>query len=428
MENNKLQRVADAPQEWGDRMEIAAFGKRLQLMLPGGAQLTDEENMALAQYAKITDANPFRGEIYAVKIRGKLAFIDGYKLLIRWAKRQCGFTTKDVEWDADKKKAMSVGQADIGYTVWLLRDDQKHLIREFVDLGASFQEAYGLVAQSASGVVLKDGDMTGLNRQTNQVYNIDPPKGWTWHDVARKRALKNAINIAYGSPSPKELARESWRVGDVETIAEDWDDVTGDMPPEVRKKVAYLTAKAREYKAESEELPVAKRQERQKERVRQMRGDGDDAIGENWEEVVEGQSEELPFTDDEPFITPDPSRTVPDTAAALDNYNYVGQSVHDNLSKGLVGKPLAQTTINDRWNLIQYAKRAIILKTANDERGKAIPIPARIEAIPEFVAMGDDKPSTITTAKDLLKQIVIDATAQGVILKDIDQIKIPDKD
>jgi hypothetical protein len=47
---------------------------------------------------------------------------------------------------------------------------------------------------------------------------IDPPVGWTWEQVARKRAL----NLSHGAPSPREIAARSWRIGDTDTIPDDW--------------------------------------------------------------------------------------------------------------------------------------------------------------------------------------------------------------
>ncbi|GAF74507.1 unnamed protein product, partial [marine sediment metagenome] len=78
-----------------------------------------------------------------------------------------------------------------------------------------------------------------------------------WHDVAIKRALKNALNKAYGIPSPREIAEETWRVGDVTTTEEDWKVVEDEMPDaskEQRELLAAATALERARKAEFEAM------------------------------------------------------------------------------------------------------------------------------------------------------------------------------
>jgi hypothetical protein len=81
---------------------------------------------------------------------------------------------------------------------------------------APWDGVFEIASQEAVGVV------TQKDRTTSAGRPMDPPAGWNWQEVARKRALENALNRAYGAPSPKEIARECWMVGDIETTAEDW--------------------------------------------------------------------------------------------------------------------------------------------------------------------------------------------------------------
>lgn len=228
---------ADAPMEWRDREDVAALAKRLQVLLPG--KLTREEALLLAQYAAAMDANPFRGEVYAYSSKGKLVLTEGYKLLTRWAKRQDGYSEHYEPLDVAE-----LPEEDIGYTCWILRDQQLPLLKTLIDGGAPWDEAFHIAATSAVGVVTK-ADRTKRNGDP-----MDPPVGWTWEEVARKRAMKNALNRAFGSPSPREIAKETWMVGDIKTTPEDWQLVDENIAPgaglDERARVARMIHEQRE--------------------------------------------------------------------------------------------------------------------------------------------------------------------------------------
>jgi len=220
--------------EWGKREDIVALSRRIRSMLPGGNKMGTEQAMALAQYAIALDANPFRGEIYGFTSRGRFVLVDGYKVLVRWAKRQCPYSERCVPLGEDE-----LSEGDIGFRCWILRDDARATLRDLVQAGAAFQEAYEIAATSAVGIV------TQADRTDRHGKPIDPPKGWTWDQVARKRALKNALNLSHGAPSPREIARESWTVGGTETQPGDWRECTPEMLPVERERLALLHAQAR---------------------------------------------------------------------------------------------------------------------------------------------------------------------------------------
>lgn len=259
--------------EYGTRDNIAALARRMRSMMPGGDKLTLPQAMAAAQYAILVDANPFRGEIYAYPDkRGKLVLVDGYKLLVRWAKRQaqyseryermgnlCAPTTSALP--AESSATMHVpdgtmppdGQfllpaSDVGFTCWILRNDALPLLKVLIEGGADYKEAFEIAATSAVGIIRR-AEMWSAR------YNkaIDPPKGWTWEQVARKRALKNTLNLSHGAPSPREIAREGWIVGETKTIPADWEECTPEMPSEARARLAALTADYRTRKPDNRE-------------------------------------------------------------------------------------------------------------------------------------------------------------------------------
>jgi hypothetical protein len=224
-----LTRPSDIPdlaiEEFGTRRDIAALSNRIRAMMPGGEKLTPQEAMATAQYALTLGANPFRGEIYAYQDRGKLQIVEGYKLLVRWAKRQCDYS----EWYTPMD---NLPQGSVGFWCHILRDDKKGLLDSLLRGGMELDRAMDIVTTTAGGVV-RNGDGTAA------------PKGWTLEDVAKKRALKNALNKSHGVPSLQEIADMSWRVHETETQPEDWAEVTSDMTPNEAAATAEYNAKTR---------------------------------------------------------------------------------------------------------------------------------------------------------------------------------------
>jgi hypothetical protein len=238
MSDKALIKTDDVPdlsiEEFGSRRDIAALSNRIRAMMPNGDKLKPAEAMAAAQYALTLGANPFRGEVYAyTDWRGNLQMVEGYKLLVRWAKRQCDYS----EWYTPLG---DLGDGDVGFTCYILRTDKIDLLQTFLNNEMPYKQAMDIVTTSAGGVVRRKEQYKKKDGSP-----IDPPTGWTWEDVAKKRALKNALNKSHGVPSLQEIGEASWRVGDTETQPEDWQDVTSDMSPGEAAAEAEYNAKRR---------------------------------------------------------------------------------------------------------------------------------------------------------------------------------------
>ena len=225
-EKTQLTTTADAPSEWGTREAITALANRLTTMLPG--KLAPQEALLLAQYSAAMDANPFRGEVYAYQHRGKLVLVEGYKLLVRWARRQCQFYER---YERVANGDDTIPPDAIAFRCRILRQDAISALAELTKAGVP--NAYEIVSSTAVGVV------TLADRTSKEGKPINPPTGWTWEEVARKRALKNALNRAYGSPSPREIAEESWMVEDQITTPTDWDGTTAMAVSEAEATARY---------------------------------------------------------------------------------------------------------------------------------------------------------------------------------------------
>lgn len=249
----------------GEKEVLVDLGNKMKALLPGGDKLTDAQAMSVGNYASLTKANPFRGEIYGYESKGQLVLVDGYKLLIRWAK-------KISDYDEDYGERLPPGveglkDADIGYRCTIMRHDRKKGIREYIQMGATFKEAYALVGNSAIGIVM-----------ANET-RVSPPKGWSWDQVARKRALKNVLNQAYAMPSIEELAKESWMVDDQETMPEDWvapETYQTTEEAEVHAKLAAQERERQETVAQMSPKETEARAEQIKEANDAMDRNGDD--------------------------------------------------------------------------------------------------------------------------------------------------------
>ena len=252
---------------------IVDMGNQIKALLPGGQSLSDKNAMSVANYAALTKANPFRGEVYGYQSgKGDLILVDGYKLLVRWAKSIS-------DYDEDYGERLPVGvegieEGDIGYRITIMRYDKKKGIKEYVDMGAPFKEAYDLVSNSAIGIV-----------KANETYNskykkaVPPPKGWSWDEVARKRALKNVLNRAFAMPSVEQLAALNWEVNGQETLPEDWAGPEVYRNSEEAERHAELSAQERERQkkvADMTETEKAEFSEGIASATEIMRSNGDD--------------------------------------------------------------------------------------------------------------------------------------------------------
>lgn len=264
-----VQPKADAPPEWGSREEIDALANRYIAMIPG-KKLSKKAALTLAQYAMATDANPFRGDVYAYEDGNKVVLIEGYKLLVRWARRQCQFYER---YERITNDTDDIPEGIIAFRCRILRQDAVADLAELTRAGVP--DAYKLCSIEAVGTV----------KRTHR-----PPEGWTVEEVARKRALKNALNRAYGAPSPKEIARETWMVEDTLTIPKDW---SADVVTPIHQQ--ELEAK---YNAQQRLLAEAR------EAHPSTRSAAQDTAELYGEEIVSGETREIigpePATEEEP--------------------------------------------------------------------------------------------------------------------------------
>ena len=276
---------------WGERETVIATGIRIKTMLPGGDKLSIPQALAAGQYAVATGLNPFRGEFYAfADKKGNLNIVDGYKALTRWADDECPYDVQYRTQDPDTGEAYKE-QAII------MRHDRKAQLDYYLEKGADFQTAFELVTFSAVGVVMANEIKWSDGNPKN------PPQGWTWQQVAQKRALKTALNMSHGMPTVAELARKSWEVAGILTKPEDWDGTEELKSQEEKERLAEMQARERERQAEWQEMTTEERQEKAAHNSALLFGSDDD---DPFAEVIEGEVVE-------PEPEPEEEATVPMT-------------------------------------------------------------------------------------------------------------------
>ena len=150
-DGNGKRKVPRALTIYGTGEEIEQYGERLKSVLPGGEDLSAFSAVRAADYGKAIDANIFRGEIYAYEDHKGLHIVEGYKLLVRWARRQSDFFDTEEELTAEEMAARGLDPAeDIAYRVWILREDKLPALERIAKV-IPFDQGYKIVAQSATG-------------------------------------------------------------------------------------------------------------------------------------------------------------------------------------------------------------------------------------------------------------------------------------
>lgn len=285
---------------YGSRQDIIQLGKRIKALMPGGQKLSIEQAMSAAEAAILSDANLFRGDIYVYEDKGQLVVADGYKLLVREAKRQSDYAETYFDLTPEEREKHNIADDSIAVWVYILRDDRRRFYQQALqdakEFGLNFREArkeaLEAEATKALGIVTKR-DMTKRNGEP-----MDPPNTLTWEDVAKKRGLKHALRRAYALPSPREIAQRSWIVGNTQTVEADWDGVeVYDSQPE-RERAAQLNAWERERQEQWEAMSEDEQAAKVAHNVEVMRDNDADPLDLAPDDLAE----------DEPEPTPEPTK------------------------------------------------------------------------------------------------------------------------
>lgn len=242
--------------EWGDREVVDGIKRRLQVMLPNGEKLSDGQLFAAAQYAQLTGLDPFAVGFYAMP-RGGIT--QHYAILVAWAQSKAPYSDRYMPLSAIERQEHGITSDDtIAFKCYIMRDDRANVLGTYIQAGMPFTDALDFLAAKGIGMVTKS-DRTGRDGA------IDPPRGWTWERVAKKRALRDALKQSHGAPTAAELQEFTRRVYD--------DSQEGRLEGLERQAIELTTEHSR--------LSPVEIKDRLTNNVTIMRGPGDSAIGED---------------------------------------------------------------------------------------------------------------------------------------------------
>lgn len=319
--------MPEAPIATIDRSQVAALAVRIRSTVPDSGKMSDEQILTIAHESLLYRTMPAVDMHYWVDKQGRLQKSPDYKYLKNMANyREQLLSGDDTATIEDKYTVLNDRQkTDHGVPdhciavecVITTERERKSFFEEverWVGLGAEFKDAvvltketYGEIGDRAVGVV----DPTEKDRWGKPV---TPPGGWSFQQWAKKLALKNAINLKYGQPTPDEKAAMAYRMAK-RAMPQDWENVLPDQPAEVQAYLADLEATARESVEQSEASTPEERNERRRTNNELLYGptDEDDA------KAIEGEARPV-----EPYLATTPNDLLEHLQEKTDYYNKSG--------------------------------------------------------------------------------------------------------
>lgn len=231
------------PRHLGSREEIVVVRNRIVSMLPNSHDLPEEIQWSLAQMAVAYRLDPFNGEIYVAKLgREKVAgtqndWRDRYQVVIgirglrALARRQANYVVSPVRvMDAEEVKdfrRQEYDPQDLGVEIKVYRLDIASQCK-MLDIPYHPSVGRGFWRAKAAAIKDKTGKITGWRPD-----NI--PETWTAHEVAEKRAERNALAKAFDLRVPDNLTDASYDFdADLVSVADDRDRDRAIMQPPSR--------------------------------------------------------------------------------------------------------------------------------------------------------------------------------------------------
>jgi len=207
---------------------------------------------------------------------GTLNWTEHYTVYVRWAERKEPYQERYTKLDG-------LPEGAIGYRCYILRQSGQWMFQTILNAALANQKNVDDAVDMAWENAAKSA--IGLINKAEQNAARFPPRGWTWDQVARKRALRNAIREAYGTPGPDEIAVSgNWEVDATPVTAEDIAQIPDFIPPEQAEEYAKLVANNRQWADDMatrrETMTPEEIFSEKKQREETLRGKDEGAIGE----------------------------------------------------------------------------------------------------------------------------------------------------
>jgi hypothetical protein len=171
-------------------------------------------------------------------------------------------------------------ERDLVARAWVIKDSKQDLLERRIGIFGK-ERALQMTSETALGVVGRDEWLwkKGYSERKDRALKDREPKtcnvkGWTWQEVAKKRALRNAIRKSHGQPTATEIREQAWIINGVETIPSDWLAARANAPAFERAAEAQLTAEARTLKAKWDAMTDEERRAEFERDRELLRGDG----------------------------------------------------------------------------------------------------------------------------------------------------------
>lgn len=295
----------EAPIQQISKEEMILTIGRLEATLPNIGKLNNAEVMTIAQESLLFRTVPGRDMHYYSGPNG-LVRIPDYKYLKNLAtfKEQMlsgddGATVDDKyhiltadEKDREGIKSQSFA-ARCTITTASERKQFADEVKMWLNTGLDSDTALKLAIQSFGEIGTKAVGVVDPTEKDRKGKAIQPPKGWSFMQLAEKLAFKNAVNRRYGQPTADEMAAMAHRMAQ-RAMPEHWRNVDPTLPIEAQAKTADLVAQVENIKAEAEVMTTNEHKERLVSNVSILRDTDDVPIG---EDVIEAEATPV---DDEP--------------------------------------------------------------------------------------------------------------------------------
>ncbi len=235
---------------WGDRAEVREIAKRIQLMVPGGKKLSEEQALALAQGAVAHGLDPFNGEIWYIPGSGLMAGIKGLRKAARQQLDGNFWPEFDQINDPDERNLLLIPEGALAFrciirdseTIMVYAEAWKKLAAEKIP-AEIIQQIIGKRPYTEGVGYLKKGEST----------RMDPVQ------CAMKRAeadaMKRRFDLPFAIPSDPNgsIIDGEWHEAEVEVIEETLEETPEEIAEEARDASDVLFGEA-----EQTVVPVGK--------------------------------------------------------------------------------------------------------------------------------------------------------------------------
>jgi hypothetical protein len=211
-------------QVYGSESEIDTFASRIKLMVKGGAALSNGEARALAQISRVTNLNPFIGEVWYIPGKGPMIGIAGARRLFNEGNSENGYAYVELIPCSPEEAGVPAESLKDVHACYQCEAHSSAATREYLKMITEAMQA------------MREAGSTDPFGDARQVVGKKPIwQGWGYSTksetsrmnktaLAKKRAeadaLKKRIVVPFGLPDVQVSVHEDYIDAQSETIQE----------------------------------------------------------------------------------------------------------------------------------------------------------------------------------------------------------------